>query len=41
MLAHLLRQKSQLYVRLVLVAIADNDGIALALHGYDGMEFGL
>ena len=37
-LSHLLRQQSQLYVALVLVAVADDDGVALALYGDDGVK---
>ena len=40
-LAHLLGQQGQLDVAVVLVAIAHDEGVALALHGDDGMELGL
>ena len=36
-LAHLLRQEGQLYVALVLVSVAHDNAVALALHGYDGV----
>ena len=41
LLAHLLSEQRQLDVRLVLVAVADDDGVALALHGDDGMQLRL
>lgn len=40
-LAHLLRQQRQLDVALVLVAVADDDRVALALYGYHGVQLGL
>ncbi len=39
--AHLLRQKGQLDIVLVLVAVAHDERVALALHGDHGVEFGL
>ena len=41
LLAHLLCQQSQFDVRLVLIAVADDDRVALALYGNDGMQFRL
>ena len=41
MLAHLLCQECQFDVALVLVAVADNDRVALTLHGDDRMQLGL
>ena len=41
LLSHLLCQQGQFDVALVLVAVADNDRVALALHGNHGMELGL
>ena len=40
-LAHLLSQQGQLDVRLILITITDNDGIALALYGNDRMQLRL
>ena len=40
-LAHLLRQQGQLDVALVLVAVADYERVALALHRDDGVQLGL
>ena len=40
-LSHLLGQQSQLDVALVLVSIADDERVALALHGYHGVELWL
>ena len=40
-LAHLLRQQRQLDVALVLVSVADDDRVALALYGYHGVQLGL
>ena len=39
LLAHFLRQQGELYVALVFVSVADDDGVALALHGNDRMKF--
>ena len=36
-----MRQQGQFYVRLVFVAIADNDRVALALDSDNGVQFGL
>ena len=41
LLAHLLCQQCQLDVALVLVAVAHDDRVALALHGNDGVQLGL
>ena len=40
-LAHLLCKQSQLDIALVLVAVADDERVALTLNGDDGMELGL
>ena len=40
MLAHLLSQQGQFDVSLVFVAVADNDRVALALNGDDGVQLG-
>ena len=40
-LAHLLCQQGQFDVALVFVAVADDERVALALHGDDRMQFGL
>ena len=40
-LAHLLGEQGQLYVALVLVAVADDERVALALHGYHRVQFRL
>ena len=40
LLTHLLCQQGQLNVTLVLVSVTDDDGVALTLHGDDGMELG-
>ena len=40
-LAHLLREQSQLDVALVFISVADDERVALALHGDDGVQFGL
>ncbi len=40
-LAHLLREQRQLDVRLVFIAVADDERVALALHGDDGVQLGL
>ena len=41
LLAHLLCQQRQLDVALVFVTVAHDDTVALALHGDDGVQFGL
>ena len=40
LLAHLLGQQGQLDVALVFIAVADDDRVALALHGDNGMQLG-
>ena len=40
-LSHLLRQQCQLNVALIFISVADDERVALALHGDDGMQFGL
>jgi hypothetical protein len=40
-LAHLLRQQGQLYVALVLVAVADDERVVVHVGGNDGVELGL
>ncbi len=41
LLTHLLGQQGQLDVALILVTVTDNDGVALALHGYHRMQLRL
>ena len=41
LLAHLLCKQGQFDIALVLIAVADDDGVALALHGNHGMQLGL
>ena len=41
LLTHFLRQECQFDIALVLVAVADDDGVTLTLHGNDGMELRL
>ena len=41
MLAHLLREQRQFDIRLVFVAVADDDGVGLLVDGYHGVQLRL